>query len=177
MKWLFATLVALNLIVFAGMIAHKISKSSTQSANIALRQQTPLPENNMPQIIINNNGGGNTIAPTSGGNRKAAAPKSATPTVPAKPQAGGKAVAAEQNTRREKSCTASVSLPKDDYHRIKGLLSGYQHVAAEQQVKDGSGQYAAKINVRFISVSNAEADNIRGIVGRYGMLHHVPCDR
>ena len=50
MKWLFFTLVTLNLIVFTAFLARKIYKPEVQPAPVV---QQPAPQQAPPQVIIN----------------------------------------------------------------------------------------------------------------------------
>ena len=50
MKWLFFTLVTLNLIVFTAFLARKIYKPEVQPAPVV---QQPVPQQAPPQVIIN----------------------------------------------------------------------------------------------------------------------------
>ena len=201
MKWLFATLVALNLIVFAGMIASKMLK---QHMPVAATQPT------QPTIIIN----GNDLV-----TKKSSASEPTTPSVAAASTATTNTTTTGNNkhdsrnnnnarddkrTRNEtrnndnrhtvvtnadiakntggtsqakyRECSARVSMPEDDYHRIKGLLGRYPH-AASRQVVDNGGESAARMNVVFMQVSDQEASAIQGIVGRYGQLNRAACGR
>ena len=201
MKWLFATLVALNLIVFAGMIASKMLK---QHMPVAATQPT------QPTIIIN----GNDLV-----TKKSSASEPTTPPVAAASTATTNTTTTGNNkhdsrnnnnarddkrTRNEtrnndnrhtvvtnadiakntggtsqakyRECSARVSMPEDDYHRIKGLLGRYPH-AASRQVVDNGGESAARMNVVFMQVSDQEASAIHGIVGRYGQLNRAACGR
>ena len=201
MKWLFATLVALNLIVFAGMIASKMLK---QHMPVAATQPT------QPTIIIN----GNDLV-----TKKSSASEPTTPSVAAASTATTNTTTTGNNkhdsrnnnnarddkrTRNEtrnndnrrtvvtnadiakntggtsqakyRECSARVSMPEDDYHRIKGLLGRYPH-AASRQVVDNGGESAARMNVVFMQVSDQEASAILGIVGRYGQLNRAACGR
>lgn len=79
-----------------------------------------------------------------------------------------------------KACSARVSIPEDDYHRIKGLLRKYPHAASRQVVQgggEGNSQSSSRMNVLFMSVNDQEAGAIQGVVGRYGQLNRTPCDR
>ena len=201
MKWLFATLVALNLIVFAGMIASKMLK---QHMPVAATQPT------QPTIIIN----GNDLV-----TKKSSASEPTTPPVAVASTATTNTTTTGNNkhdsrnnnnarddkrTRNEtrnndnrrtvvtnadiakntggtsqakyRECSARVSMPEDDYHRIKGLLGRYPH-AASRQVVDNGGESAARMNVVFMQVSDQEASAIQGIVGRYGQLNRAACGR
>lgn len=205
MKWLFAALVALNLIVFAGMVANKI----TQSHRRAQQQQPQQPvivaqQPAQPQIIINTgNGGQNPTVSTNGSITANGIPagstigrlvgktgndaarrrtRTAVPQNGAEPQSsssGRRAEAEQQGRPKMRDCTARVSLPSDDYHRIKGLLNKYPHAASSQVVQgggEGDSLTSTRMNVVFMSVSNGEAIEIQNIVGRYGKLHRSPCD-
>lgn len=183
MKWLFSTLVALNIVVFAGMIAYKIvDKNSVPQPAIT----APMPNNNAlaPQVIINT--GAPAIAPLPNTNSSKPKPTHA----PAKPMANNTSSNKPTNTIRQdnatahvryKACSATVSLPEDDYHRIKGLLTRFPHAATRQVVEntnsDHSGQTQARMNVLFMSVNDQEASAIRSIVGRYGQLNRTPCNQ
>lgn len=212
MKWLFATLVGLNLIVFAGMIASKMLKQHMPVTN--------QPTVNPPSIIIN---GYDLVAKNS-----ASAPASASAASGAATSAvaaGSKAAGSKTTTNKDnkdskettkttksdnkdkpregnrnadnnrggnndssyanngtsrakyKECSARVSMPEDDYHRIKGLLARYPHAASRQVVDNGNGESAARMNVVFMQVSDQEASAIQGVVGRYGQLNRSACNR
>ena len=182
MKWLFAALVALNLIVFAGMVANKI----TQSHRRAQQQQPQQPvivaqQPAQPQIIINTGNGGQNPTVSTNGSITANGIRTAAPQNGAEPQSssGRRAEAEQQGRPKMRDCTARVSLPSDDYHRIKGLLNKYPHAASSQVVQgggEGDSLTSTRMNVVFMSVSNGEAIEIQNIVGRYGKLHRSPCD-
>ena len=79
---------------------------------------------------------------------------------------------------QHRPCSARVSLPEDDYHRIKGLLGRFPHAATRQVVEgggEGNSQSSARMNVLFMSVSDEDAAALQGIVGRYGSLSRSPC--
>lgn len=205
MKWLFATLVGLNLIVFAGMIANKMLK---QHKPVADSQQVVAP----PTIIINGTdlvkptvasqpaaASGATPAPaTSGSNQQTNAPKARAtaqntrneirpqnnaqankPTEPRRVVTNNDIARSESGTSRAKykECSARVSMPEDDYHRIKGLLARYPHAASRQVVDNGNGDSTVRMNVVFMQVSDQEASAIQGVVGRYGQLNRSACNR
>ena len=189
MKWLFATLVGLNLIVFAGMIASKIYKPKPAPATVAMAPQptqTPAP----PPVVINmgggsftpnnpNNGSGNT----NNINKPIIVTKPITPktnnitqkTSPTQPETNTDNSGSAQVKYR--NCSARVSMPEDDYHRIKGLLARFPHAATRQVVQgggEGDSQTSSRMNVLFMSVSDEDANTIQGIVGRYGSLSRSP---
>lgn len=206
MKWLFATLVGLNLIVFAGMIASKIYKNNQSLVQMQSAQQS-MGAVQQPPVVINV---GQQPVATVPANLNPAQPngrvveKSAVrnnvihkPIAPSKPIAGqnlttisaSKVVTAHaiastdnntnvQSQEKYRNCSAKVSMPEDDYHRIKGLLRRFPHAATRQVVQgseEENGQISARMNVLFMSVNDEEAGAIQGIVGRYGTLHRTSC--
>ncbi|MDK4689455.1 hypothetical protein [Kingella negevensis] len=198
MKWLFATLVALNLIVFAGMIASKIYPIKKAPAQVAQQAQQP-----QPTVIINTTGAAPaaqatsasaTVTTATANTATAATPaKRVTPpttnnTKPSNSTAltqpktnntsSSQAVTTGTAQANYRNCSASVSMPEDDYHRIKGLLKTFPHAATRQVIDGSEGNHSsARMNVLFMSVSDQEAGTIQGIVGRYGSLRRSPCGK
>lgn len=186
MKWLFAILVALNLIVFAAMIGVKLLNRHMPVADKTAPAQ-PAQQQQPTQVIINTANppavNGQNTAPAAAGTgavvRRTVTPTPATPakTQPAAPKARAEE---EGGSRSQKSCSARVSIPEDDYHRIKGLLSSYPHAAARQVVENkdgGNGQTASRMNVVFMSLDDQQAAAVQSVVGRYGQLSRSPCNK
>ncbi|XXQ68608.1 cell division protein [Neisseriaceae bacterium B1] len=188
MKWLFATLVALNIVVFAGMLGYKMfSKHFPQQAQVA---PVTAPTQAPPQVIINTGGG--TAVPnattTAGGSgntnvtTRATAPRTigngTSPKIAPKPKT--ETTPSESARAQYRACSARVSMPEDDYHRIKGLLSRFPHAATRQVVEntgEEGGQTTSRMNVLFMSVNDQEASALQGIVGRYGQLNRAACNK
>lgn len=189
MKWLFATLVALNVIVFAGMIGYKLFAKHFPQPTQVSAPAAPVQQQVPPQVIINT--GGTTAvpnaAPSSTGSTnvstRATAPKTIGNGVPAINR--NNTVKAEKTTTETaraqyKACSARVSLPEDDYHRIKGLLARFPHAATRQVVEntgEEGGQSISRMNVLFMSVNDQDASAIQSVVGRYGQLNRAPCNQ
>lgn len=188
MKWLFAILVALNLIVFAGMISVKLlNKHMPAAAQVAPAPVAP--QQPPAQVIINTGNGAATTTTTAATNPSVAgsnannAVKRPTPvaTTP-KSQNNNARLADDSGSARVqyKACSARVSMPEDDYHRIKGLLSSYPHAATRQVVESAggeSGQTASRMNVLFMSLDDQQAAAVQGVVGRYGQLNRAACNK
>ena len=196
MKWLFATLLALNIIVFAGMVGNKIlnpAKNGSQLTQVGQQH----PQNQQPVVInIGQNGqpttGGAASAPN-GAVKPNMATSSTTGNVPNKVVAPNKMVPNKQlpttvkaegdsgkSNVQYRACSARVSMPEDDYHRIKGLLGRFPHAATRQVVEgggEGESQTSSRMNVLFMSVTDQDASTIQGIVGRYGSLNRAPCNK
>ncbi len=199
MKWIFATLVALNLIVFAGFVGNKIMNPKKPQPQIV---QTPQQPQAPQQIIINTGNGTPTTVSTNGTVTTNGVPagsaigkivgRTANTVRPQRNTNAGNAggslmgnsraaaqAAAAEPRAKYRACSARVSIPEDDYHRIKGLLGKFPHAASRQVVQgggDGDSQTSARMNIMFMSVSNEEAGELQGIVGRYGALNRTACD-
>lgn len=132
MKWLFAILVALNIIVFGGML---VTRMSQQSAAPVVQQQP------QPTTVVVHAAPAQSTAPQPQGAvpvlpvdparaRQSAAPARANSPAQTKPADGQAKPTPESGIRAPNTaCTAVALLPEDDYHRIKGLLSRWPHAA------------------------------------------------
>ena len=199
MKWIFATLVALNLIVFAGFVGNKIlNPKKPQPQVVQAPQQPQAPQ----QIIINTGNGTPTTVSTNGTVTTNGVPAGSAigkivgrTANTVRPQRNANAnntgaslsagsgktaqTAAAEPRAKYRACSARVSIPEDDYHRIKGLLGKFPHAASRQVVQgggEGDSQTSARMNIMFMSVSNEEAGELQSIVGRYGALNRTACD-
>lgn len=186
MKWLFATLLGLNLIVFAGMIAGKMWKeykpapqqvANTQPTQIIINTND-LPANSASNVVVSKG----TTTTTNNGTTQKTQPKQP-PVVAAEKRPPQPPVQREEPVAQAKAnyknCSARVSMPEDDYHRIKGLLGKYPHAASRQVVEGGENgaQSSSRMNVLFMSVSDQDAGAIQAVVGRYGQLNRAPCNK
>ena len=184
MKWLFATLVALNVVVFASMIGYKLMTKNNTPV-VAKTNQSSLP----PQVIINNTGTPTLAQSPTQKNTTSTAKPAGTPRVntPSTNNNKNNNTLDSSNTGRAnaqyKACSATVSIPEDDYHRIKGLLARFPHAATRQVVEnthandENQGRTRSNMNILFMSVNDQDASAIQGIVGRYGKLRRSPCNK
>ena len=181
MKWLFFTLVTLNLIVFTAFLARKIYKPEVQPAPVV---QQPVPQQAPPQVIINTGSVASPMPNTPSGAgtgilaNSAPRPQAAVPAAPRQPAAPKQQAATMDERPQPRACSARVSIPEDDYHRIKGLLNRFPHAATRQVVEGGGAegeQSSARMNVLFMNVNDQEAAAIQSVVGRYGKLNRTAC--
>ena len=188
MKWLFATLVALNVVVFASMIGYKLMTKNNTPV-VAQTNQSSLP----PQVIINNTGTPTLAQSPTQKNTTSTAKPVGTPRVNTPSTNNNKNnnknnnTLGSSNTERAnaqyKACSATVSIPEDDYHRIKGLLARFPHAATRQVVEntqandENQGRTRSNMNILFMSVNDQDASAIQGIVGRYGKLRRSSCNK
>lgn len=155
MKWLFAVLVALNLMVFGGTIAYRMSQQA-QEGGVALeggRHELAQPDSLLPQAASEPADAPAWVnAPE--GSKDAREPESEEAIAERQKKEREAKLAKEKKEREEKAkrekeareqalaeggtlsaagqCTASatVSMDEDDYHRIKGLLGRWPHAAS-----------------------------------------------
>ncbi|MDO4433473.1 MAG: cell division protein [Alysiella sp.] len=187
MKWLFATLVALNLIVFAAIIGLKVlDKYKPAQQTAAVSQQS-----HQVPVVVNVGGQSAITNPTNanGSNTASAQKTQITNPRPApnntKSSDNGvvpKKMPSETESAKAqyRACSARVSMPEDDYHRIKGLLGNFPHVATRQVIQgggDGDSQTSSRMNILFMSADDQEAAAIQNVVGRYGQLNRTPCNK
>ena len=185
MKWLFFTLVTLNLIVFTAFLARKIYKPEVQQPAPVVQQ--PPPQQAPPQVIINTGSVASPMPnmPSGTGILANSAPRAvqvprpqvAAPAAPRQPAAPKQQAATMDERPQPRACSARVSIPEDDYHRIKGLLNRFPHAATRQVVEGGAEgeQSSARMNVLFMNVNDQEAAAIQSVVGRYGKLNRTAC--
>lgn len=153
MKWLFAILVALNIIVFGGMLFSRMAAPQQQQA------AAPPAVATQPTVVQIHTGSQQQAAPTTptqaapvpapaSQRTPAAAPRRANETA-SKP---AEAPAPKNNDSGIRApataCTATAVMPEDDYHRIKGLLSRWPHSATRVvERRNDSRQAAARYQV------------------------------
>ena len=129
MKWVFAILVALNLVVFTTTIIRQMVVAPVQNQLQQQQQPTQAPQDRTiviqtppPQLTMPNQ-------PVAGGNPAPAKPKA--------PKADSKKADLIVDKPIEKPAApkncggATVTLKEDDYHRIKGLLSKWPNAASQ----------------------------------------------
>lgn len=207
MKHLFWILVFLNLLVFGGMIASKMLKQHMPAEARVQQVTPPptiiIQSSDLVKAVTKSaseaaaaSAASGAVAPAvaaTGNKATAAQPKREENKNNNKnnnndkqarreePRRAPVVASGDQNTgtprAKYKECSARVSMPEDDFHRIKGLLGRYPHAASRQVVDNGNGDSTARMNVVFMQVSDQEASAIQGIVGRYGQLNRSACNR
>lgn len=167
MKWLFAVLVALNIIVFAGMVAHRMTDRQPDTAASpleggvhelarpeSLEQKAQRPsETAAPDWVAAPAGDADVPEPESeeavaarkqkereeklAKEKKEREEKARREKEAREQDSDGMAVPSETADSGARHCTptATVSMDEDDYHRIKGLLTRWPHVAGRSVEK------------------------------------------
>lgn len=164
MKWLFAILVALNIIVFGNVVASKLMRplpTATQ-AEVPAAPPTPALAASAAEPVV-------TISPPEPASAVVPPPETKTRAelraeAAAKARAETQAQAQTSNNTPSPAapainCSAIAVLPEDDYHRIKGLLSRWPH-AASRFVEQGSSApaKATSSRVRYMVSIDGGAD-------------------
>ncbi|MBH5328197.1 cell division protein [Eikenella sp. S3360] len=153
MKWLFAILVALNIIVFGGMLVTRMAQP--QPAPVVQPQQQPTTvvvhaapaQNTAPQQAQQ----GVPVLPADAARpRQSAAPARGNAPAQGKPAEGQPKPTPESGIRAPSTaCTATALLPEDDYHRIKGLLARWPHAATRVVERRRDGGRAQRGGERY----------------------------
>ena len=168
MKWLFAILVALNIIVFGNVVASKLMRPPHATAQVEAPATalTPTPAASVtePVVTINPPEPASAVAPPP--ETKTRAELRAEAAAKARAEAAAKARAETQTQTTPSSpaapainCSATAVLPEDDYHRIKGLLSRWPHAASRFVEQGGSTPAkATSSRVRYMVAIDGGAD-------------------
>ncbi|MDO5638684.1 MAG: hypothetical protein Q4G28_02345 [Neisseria sp.] len=156
MKWLFAVLVALNIIVFGGMVAGRVAEKQKTVIAPAVPMVSGTQELRAPTAVYQHIEETEASSPEWVSGEVAAMPEAASDAGPdeaaeREKKAREEKLAREKKAREEREkraqaqqegapaaaagqggqchATASVTLDEDDYHRIKGLLNKWPHAA------------------------------------------------
>ncbi|MDF7675150.1 hypothetical protein PT286_00110 [Neisseriaceae bacterium ESL0693] len=131
MKWLFAILVVLNIVVFGSMVASKLVRDNARATPTEASMPMTAPMVTTPPASPNISIQSDTAITPAENDKPATDSKHTKPTKTeqsSQPAENDK----EKNNRKDNNrqaagagdtCTATVSLPEDDFHRIKGLFS------------------------------------------------------
>ena len=133
MKWLFAVLVALNIIVFGGMLVTRMAQQQ-QPAPVAQPQQpqpTTVVVHAAPAQPADPQQSATPVLPVDANRPRTAPAAPGRPNTAAKPAGEAQPKPTPESGIRapNTACTAVAVLPEDDYHRIKGLLARWPHAA------------------------------------------------
>ncbi|PIT17476.1 hypothetical protein BGI32_02515 [Snodgrassella alvi] len=172
MKWLFAILVALNIIVFGSMIAgklvHGVSASpAAASAASPAAEVVEAAAPATPDISVRHT---TEAAETASSSVPATKPASKTDTAAAnKPKTdtptdapvNADKPATPTSTPTTNTCTATVTLPEDDFHRIKGLLNHWPFTTSRfiEQVSNPAKPHRAPTPTRYMVALSSSGDS------------------
>lgn len=164
MKWLFAILVALNIVVFGCMVAGKLvlGPSATPKATASSEVEIVAPA--IPDISVrnasmtnnnNNQSDNNAVNPP----KPPVIKTEATPN--SQPKAESKTDSATPATSASVNCSATVTLPENDFHRIKGLLRQWPYSAkrlVEQITPSAKSNRVSRPTRYMVTLNNIDED-------------------
>ncbi|WP_239325851.1 hypothetical protein [Snodgrassella gandavensis] len=169
MKWLFAILVALNIIVFGSMIAgklvHGVSASpAAASAASPAAEVVEVAAPATPDISVRHTA---EVAETATSSSVPAAKPTSKTDIAAvnKPKTDNPANADKSATPTPPSttntCTATVTLPEDDFHRIKGLLNHWPFTTSRfiEQASNPAKPHRASTPTRYMVALSSSGDS------------------
>lgn len=169
MKWLFAILVALNIIVFGSMIAgklvHGVSASpAAASAASPAAEVVEVAAPATPDISVRHTA---EVAETATSSSVPAAKPTSKTDIAAvnKPKTDNPANADKSATPTPPSttntCTATVTLPEDDFHRIKGLLNHWPFTTSRfiEQASNPAKPHRAPTPTRYMVALSSSGDS------------------
>ena len=149
MKWLFAVLVALNIIVFGGMLVTRMAQQ--QQPVPVVQQQQPQPTTVVVQTAPAQPAApqqpATPVLPVDAGRPRTAPAAPGRPNTPAKPAGEAQPKPTPESGIRapNTACTAVAVLPEDDYHRIKGRVVERRRDSGRPQ--RGSERYQVSVTI------------------------------
>lgn len=158
MKWLFAILVALNIIIFANVVTQRMQNK--EEAVVQEIPSTPAEVIMVREEIIDNISS-EVVEPSIEqqiATRKVQkeAQKKQESNKPVTVKSGP--VVNEQVAKRLASCTAQITIPEDAYHRLKGMLNRWPNAASRVVVKNENADIMGRqYQVLFPSPDAADA--------------------
>ncbi|PIT13244.1 hypothetical protein [Snodgrassella alvi] len=188
MKWLFAILVALNIIVFGSMIAGKLvhGVSASPAAASAASPAAEVVEAAAPATpdisVRHTTEAAETAASSSVPATKPASktdtaaankPKTDTPT---DAPANADKPATPTSIPTTNTCTATVTLPEDDFHRIKGLLNHWPFTTSRfiEQVSSSAKPHRVPTPTRYmVALSSSGDSDIRARLQEHGFDYGI----
>ena len=162
MKWLFAVLVALNIIVFGGMLVTRMAQQ--QQPVPVVQQQQPQPTTVVVQTAPAQPAApqqpATPVPPVDTGRPRTVPAVPGRSNTPSKPAGGAPPQPTPESGIRapNTACTAVAVLPEDDYHRIKGLLARWPHAATRVVERRRDSGHAQRGSERYQVSVTIEGD-------------------
>lgn len=132
MKWLFAILVVLNIVVFGSMVAGKLARDQVKNATDQTSMTTTMPLTEplaSPNISVESASGSRSVPEVKEATKPARIAQASQPADNNKDNDKSKNDNV-LNAAPSRTCTATVSLPEDDFHRIKGLFNQWPYTTS-----------------------------------------------
>lgn len=173
MKWLFATLVALNIIVFGAMLVSRMIAPQPQVVNVPSAQPTIV----QIQTGDSSNGASRRDAPAEPRANTARTTRPAPARAAANPASKNTTTQAAPSSSDIRSpnvnCTATITIPEDDYYRIRGLLTKWPHAASRVVVRRDNNGRAANTKYQVVVAIEGEASAFAQRLKSMGFTPHA----
>lgn len=175
MKWLFAILVALNIVVFGCMVAGKLVGGFSAKPATKASSEVEIAAPATPSISVRNADVANTDSNHAENNANPPKPvikTEAAPNIPAKTESK-KDTDLVPNSPVTAKCSATVTLPENDFHRIKGLLRQWPYSTSRfvEQVGTTVKPNPMPKSTRYMVTLNSIDDDTRQRLQEQGFDH------
>lgn len=173
MKWLFAILVALNIVVFGCMVAGKLVLGSSATPTATASSEVEIAAPATPDISVRNA----SVANNQTDNNPVNSPKppaiKAETTPNSQPKAERKTDPEPPTTPASVNCSATVTLPENDFHRIKGLLRQWPFSAKRfvEQITPSAKPNPVSRPTRYMVALNTINEDTRKRLQEQGFDH------
>lgn len=132
LKWLFAILVLLNVIVFANVVTQKMNGNRPQSNPAVVAVPVGTAGNVAPESNT-------SVSPTQAGSSMGARMAPIAP-IRRENNQGNVAQAPVAMPKNSPNCSAQITLPEDAYHRLKTFIGSWSNSASRQVVENKQAQ-------------------------------------
>ena len=167
MKWIFAILVALNIVVFGCMVAGKLVLGSSATPTATASSEVEIAAPATPDISVRNAPDNNPVnSPKPPVIKTEATPNS-------QPKAERKTDPEPPTTPASVNCSATVTLPENDFHRIKGLLRQWPFSAKRfvEQITPSAKPNPVSRPTRYMVALNTINEDTRKRLQEQGFDH------
>lgn len=187
MKWLFAILVVLNIVVFGSMVAGKMIRNNieTTTADTNMAANIPVTSPAEPNISIQPTGitHNETLSAVKPPKSTSKSEHDNNHARHADDKTEGRNKAENKDSNRNNSlmnepnnsCSATVSIPEDDFHRIKGLFSKWPYTTSRFIEKLNAAKPKNAPTRYFVSLPGMGDSDLRNRLQSqgfdYGIIH------
>jgi hypothetical protein len=176
MKWLFAILVALNIVVFGCMVAGKLVHAPSVATTASASSEVEIAAPATPDISVRN---ASTV--TTNSTHTEINPNPVKPAIEAEAAPSTQKPKTEQKREAEASpatpatanCSATVIIPENDFHRIKGLLRQWPYTTKRfvEQVAPTTKPNLVPKPTRYIVALNSIDEETHQRLQEHGFDH------
>ena len=147
LKWLFAVLVVLNLIVFANVVTQKMNgnrpKQNPAVVAVPIGGGTDANGNPVPAPSAGSTSGSRIVAPAL--NRQ-----------PSNSGGGNAVIDTATLPKNAPNCSAQITLPEDAYHRLKNFINGWNNAATRNVVENKQSGKAQGVQYQVLVAGSSD---------------------